>query len=199
VLSKPLIISGWEGAFSQWPRDTLYQRLRDDTMTQDNSKVRITQELLDLGRSRNERWSKEQRRLLGIVPPWPPNLMPIGETIGKTISKENADNFVLLKDRHLENKNPKNISAKERREQPILPDLSHPAPDYLPEGASTSSTRECGITPIDRTGKRDSVWDEPGTGLPSTEQKKCPNCESTDLKPSGTDLECRTCGWVITS
>ena len=170
-------------------------------MTQDNSIVRITQELLDLGRSRNERWSKEQRRLLGIVPPWPPNLMPIGETIGKTISKENADNFVLLKDRHLENKNPKNMRTKERREQPIAPDLSNQLPTYYPKNAPTSFTRESGTTPLERAGKIDPERDEPTPRLVSTKQEKCtnPKCESTDLKLAGADRECRSCGQVIIS
>tara|TARA_B110000211_G_scaffold233477_1_gene299843 strand:+ start:1294 stop:1794 length:501 start_codon:yes stop_codon:yes gene_type:complete len=165
-------------------------------MTQDNSIVRITQELLDLGRSRNERWSKEQRRLLGIVPPWPPNLMPIGETIGKTISKENADNFVLLKDRHLENKNPKNMRTKERRGHPKSPDLSNQLPDYYPKDAPTSFTRESGTTPLERSGKIDPERDEPGPRLERVAKQKCPNCSSTNLKLAG-GLECMVCGHVI--
>ena len=62
----------------------------------------IDQKLLDSGKSINGGYSKKQREVLGINPPWPPNELNINQTIGWQITKKNADLFVKLKNKHID-------------------------------------------------------------------------------------------------
>lgn len=58
----------------------------------------ITEELLEKGKSLRGSWNRRQLKLLGINQPykgWQRNI------IGRTISKENAQKFLLLKNNHL--------------------------------------------------------------------------------------------------
>ena len=58
----------------------------------------VTEELLEKGKSAKGSWNLKQLRLLGIRQPykgWKRNI------IGRTISKENARKFLILKDYHL--------------------------------------------------------------------------------------------------
>ena len=64
--------------------------------------VTIDQKLLDSGKSINGGYSKKQREVLGINPPWPPNELNINQTIGWQITKKNADLFVKLKNKHID-------------------------------------------------------------------------------------------------
>ena len=67
------------------------QSLKTDTIDM----VVVNQQLLELGKSINGGYSKKQRGLLGIDPPWPPKEMDIMATIGFKISKKRQKNFFL--------------------------------------------------------------------------------------------------------
>ena len=66
--------------------------------------VVVDKQLLEFGKSINGGYSKKQRELLGINPPWPPKEMDIKATIGSKISKKRAEKFLSIKNAHLDMK-----------------------------------------------------------------------------------------------
>ena len=72
----------------------------------------IDKQLLKLGKSKNGGYSKKQRELLGINPPWPPKDMDIKATIGSKISRKRAEKFLSIKNAHLDIKKFKSKTRK---------------------------------------------------------------------------------------
>jgi len=62
--------------------------------------VKLTKEMLTSGRSKNGGWSKPQLALLGVT--WPPKKGWLLASVGMIVSQQVADEFLALKDRHLD-------------------------------------------------------------------------------------------------
>lgn len=73
-----------------------------DKKTSVTEEFLVTEELLELGKSSKNGWSKAQIRLLGMnnyYTNWKKDI------IGRSISEENAKKFIDLKDKHVPKKN----------------------------------------------------------------------------------------------
>lgn len=194
-------------------RHTSPEAMERITMMEENNKE-ITQELLDLGKSNNGSYSKKQRELLGINPPWPPKLMPINARIGFTISKEDYQKFIFLKNHHLKVKkskrNRKTGSVKSKLPTIESPIVKEPSTDSSPKISVVKSkpysledlVKEIppSVTPMSQgTVSRDISM---GSNLGGEEtqarlqrEQICPECGSKNIKASGTgNAECSGCG-----
>ena len=187
-----------ENSWGDFPNMTYLDGLVEVLEQVKQATVEITQELLDNGMSKNGSYSKAQRALLGIDPPWPPSIKPVKETIGDAITLENAMEFVRLKDMHLKEGTKTTTGVKMKSVEQNNQIDQNLLPDYYPEGAPTVFTRESGQKEVDRQkGNFDPAWDEPGGPKFQTPQK-CPKCGSTEIKAVGTGgAECKSCGHVL--
>ena len=195
-------------------RHTSPEAMETITMMQENNKE-ITRELLDLGKSSNGSYSKKQRELLGISPPWPPNLMPITARIGFTISKEDYQKFIFLKNHHLKvekSKKNRKTGTMKRKSLPIeSPKLKKPSAGSSQKISVVKSKSPSledivknippSVTPMSQgTVSRDiNTGSNPGgeeNQARIEREHKCQNCDSKKLKASGTgNAICMDCGY----
>ena len=103
-------------------------------------KVVIDADLLAAGLSDRNGYSKAQRELLPLKVVWPPKKNDIQRLIGKKISKENADKFVELKNKHLKSVKIKVNGDKHNTVKHHLPDREVHATTYPPESIESQLT-----------------------------------------------------------
>lgn len=154
----------------------------------------LTEEMVRQGVSDNGGYSKGQRELLGLEPPWPPAEAPIETSFGTKIPAIQFQKFLELKNKHLKGKNNKTNSKQESFEKK----LSNLLPSYYPKNAPTVFSTDSRRNQIVRQKNFDPEWDEPGGPRLQREKEKCPNCFSHNVRASGTgSAECKNCGYFI--
>lgn len=166
-----------------------------NTINSPEKYVVLTEEMVRQGVSDNGGYSKGQRELLGLKPPWPPAEAPIETSFGTKIPAVQFQKFLELKNKHLKGKNNKITKSKQESSGK---DLSNLLPSYYPKNAPTVFSTDSRRNQVVRQKKFDPEWDEPGGPRLQRTKEKCPNCFSDNVRASGTgSAECNDCGYFI--